>query len=72
MQDSHEGLEGAEVIEKQNISSENQQATQEREIAQVGKAFLPLENPVLYPKDINEKKEKSEEQDRIEHQETEK
>ena len=72
LQDSHEGLEGAEVIEKQNISSENQQATQEREIAQVGKAFLPLENPVLYPKDINEKKEKSEEQDRIEHQETEK
>ena len=31
LQDSHEGLEGAEVIEKQNISSENQQATQERD-----------------------------------------
>lgn len=72
LQYSHGGLKGSEVIEKQDILSENQQATQEREIAQAGKAFLPLENPVLYPKDINEKKEKSEEHDRIEHQETEK
>lgn len=72
LQDTHEGLKGSEVVEKQNILSENQQATQERKIAQAEKSFLPLENPVLYPKDINEKKEKSEEQDRIEHQETEK
>ena len=70
LQDSHEGLEGAEVIEKQNILSENQQATQEREIAQAGKAFLPLENPVLYPKDINEKKEKSEEKIKTEIEQT--
>lgn len=72
LQDTHEGLKGSEVIEKQDILSENQQATQERKIAQAEKTFLPLENPVLYPKDINEKKEKSEEQNRIEHQETEK
>ena len=72
LQDSFGKQKSAETIETQTILSESQKATQEKGIAQTEKSFLPLENPVSYPKDINEKKEKSEEQDRIEHQETEK